>query len=123
MEIGPYRVKTTSDGQHLEYNDGSWDEFSNLMFVDNPTGTGFSYADTDSYLHELTDMASQFVVFLENWFKLFPQFEQDDVSLIPIFISYFYLQVKAKLNLIYIRYILPASPLLDSIFHILPKPY
>lgn len=81
MEIGPYRVKTTSDGQHLEYNDGSWDEFSNLMFVDNPTGTGFSYADTDSYLHELTDMASQFVVFLENWFKLFPQFEQDDIYL------------------------------------------
>ncbi|KAI6248415.1 Pheromone-processing carboxypeptidase kex1 [Erysiphe necator] len=81
MEIGPYRVRTTSDGQHLEYNDGSWDEFSNLMFVDNPIGTGFSYTDTDSYVHGLTEMASQFLTFLESWFKLFPQFEQDDIYL------------------------------------------
>lgn len=83
MEIGPYRVKSTPEGHLLEYNDGSWDEFANLMFVDNPIGTGFSYADTDSYLHELPDMADHFVKFLESWFKLFPEFEQDDVSFKP----------------------------------------
>ncbi|RKF83113.1 Pheromone-processing carboxypeptidase kex1 [Golovinomyces cichoracearum] len=81
MEVGPYRVKNTPEGQSLEYNDGSWDEFSNLMFVDNPIGTGFSYVDTDSYVHDLPIMADQFVKFLENWFKLFPQFEQDDIYL------------------------------------------
>ncbi len=78
MEIGPYRLK---DEAHLEYNDGSWDEFANILFVDNPVGTGFSYADTDSYLHELKEMADQFVVFLEKWFQIFPEYEQDDVSL------------------------------------------
>lgn len=77
MEIGPYRLK---DDEHLEYNDGSWDEFANLLFVDNPVGTGYSYVDTDSYVSELKDMADQFVTFLEKWFAVFPEYEMDDVS-------------------------------------------
>jgi carboxypeptidase D len=77
MEIGPYRV---GEGGKLSYNNGSWDEFANLLFVDQPIGTGFSYVSTDSYLHELDEMADQFIVFLEKWFALFPQYEHDDVS-------------------------------------------
>lgn len=80
MEVGPYRVRDGSKGPNLEYNPGSWDEFANIMFVDNPVGTGFSYVNTDSYVRELPVMAEQFVQFLEKWFKLFPQYEHDDVS-------------------------------------------
>lgn len=79
MEVGPYRLK---NDHKLEYNDGSWDEFANLLFVDQPVGTGFSYVNTDSYLHELDEMASQFIVFLENWFEMFPEYEKDDVRFI-----------------------------------------
>ena len=82
MEIGPYRLK---DDQHLKYNEGSWDEFANLLFVDNPVGTGFSYVDTDSYLHELPEMAEQFITFFEKWFKIFPEYEHDDVSIYASF--------------------------------------
>lgn len=78
MEVGPYRVK---EGGKLGYNDGSWDEFANLLFVDNPVGTGFSYVNTDSYLHELQEMADQFVTFLEKWFALFPEYANDDLYL------------------------------------------
>lgn len=78
MEVGPYRV---GPGGKLKYNDGSWDEFANLLFVDNPVGTGFSYVDTNSYLHELQEMADQFIAFLEQWFAIFPEFMHDDVSL------------------------------------------
>lgn len=77
MEIGPYRLK---DDAHLRYNDGSWDEFTNLLFIDNPVGTGFSYVNTDSYVQELPDMANQIVKFLEKFFELFPEYEDDDVS-------------------------------------------
>ena len=77
MEIGPYRVQ--EDGT-LRYNDGSWDEFANILFVDNPVGTGFSYVNTDSYVHELTDMADQMVTFLEKFFALFPEYQNNDVS-------------------------------------------
>ncbi|KZM25465.1 serine-type carboxypeptidase [Ascochyta rabiei] len=75
MEIGPYRV--TEDG-NLKYNNGSWDEFANLLFVDQPVGTGFSYVNTDSYLTELEQMAEHMVIFLEKWFALFPEYEHDD---------------------------------------------
>ncbi|TPX17616.1 uncharacterized protein E0L32_012096 [Thyridium curvatum] len=78
MEIGPYRLK---DDHTLVYNEGAWNEFANVMFVDNPVGTGFSYADTDSYLHELDEMADQFIIFLEKWFSLFPEYVHDDLYL------------------------------------------
>jgi carboxypeptidase D len=78
MEIGPYRLK---DKEHLLYNEGSWDEFANLLFVDNPVGTGFSYVDTDSFLHDLPEMADQFITFMEKWFAIFPEYESDDVSI------------------------------------------
>lgn len=77
MEIGPYRLK---DESTLQYNDGSWDEFANILFVDNPVGTGFSYVDTDSYVHELKDMADQMILFLTKFFILFPEYEDNDVS-------------------------------------------
>jgi carboxypeptidase D len=76
MEIGPYRVG--QDGV-LSYNNGSWDEFANLLFVDNPVGTGFSYVNTNSYLKELDQMTDQFIAFLEKWFALFPEYAQDDL--------------------------------------------
>ncbi|KAI1098920.1 alpha/beta-hydrolase [Jackrogersella minutella] len=76
MEIGPYRLK---DENTLEHNNGSWNEFANLLFVDNPVGTGFSYVDTNSYVHELDEMANQFVTFLDKWYKLFPEYEHDDI--------------------------------------------
>ncbi|KAL9013123.1 MAG: hypothetical protein Q9173_002166 [Seirophora scorigena] len=76
MEIGPYRL---NDKEHLVYNDGAWDEFANVLFVDNPVGTGFSYVDTDSYVHELTEMANQMVQFLEKFFELFPEYLMNDL--------------------------------------------
>lgn len=76
MEVGPYRVN--EDGT-LRYNDGSWDEFANILFVDNPVGTGFSYVDGDSYIHELDTMAQQMVSFLEHFFALFPEVAADDL--------------------------------------------
>ena len=76
MEIGPYRLK---DDAHLVYSDGAWDEFANLLFVDNPVGTGYSYVDTDSFTHELVEMANQLVKFLEKFFSLFPEYEGNDL--------------------------------------------
>ena len=77
MEIGPYRVR---EGGKLELNDGSWDEFANVLFVDNPVGTGFSYVDGDALVSDLDEMAEQFVSFLEKWFAIFPEYSHGDVS-------------------------------------------
>lgn len=76
LELGPYRP--TKDGR-LEVVDGSWDEFANLLFVDQPVGTGYSYVSTDSYVHELGDAAAQMVTFLEKFFEIFPEYETNEV--------------------------------------------
>ncbi|OQE15927.1 hypothetical protein PENSTE_c026G00942 [Penicillium steckii] len=76
MEVGPYRVM---DNGTLEYNKGSWDEFANLLFVDQPVGTGFSYVQTKDYLHDLEPLADHFVIFLEKFFEMFPEYEKDDI--------------------------------------------
>jgi carboxypeptidase D len=80
MEIGPYRVQA---GGNLEYNNGSWDEFANVLFVDQPVGTGFSYVNTNSYLSELDQATNHMIIFLEKFFGLFPEYEHDDVSISP----------------------------------------
>lgn len=77
MEIGPYRVR---QDMTLGVNNGSWNEFANLLFVDNPVGTGYSYVDTNNYVHGLKGMADQFIIFMEKFFKIFPEYEYDDVS-------------------------------------------
>jgi carboxypeptidase D len=76
MEIGPYRLK---DDHTLVENEGSWHEFANVLFVDQPVGTGFSYVNTNHYLHELNEMADHFVIFLTKFFELFPEYEADDI--------------------------------------------
>ncbi|BFZ56140.1 Cell death protease [Savitreella phatthalungensis] len=75
MEVGPYRVH---DGGKLTANPGSWHEESNVLFVDQPLGTGFSFVDTDHYLHELEEMAQHFLSFMDGWFQEFPERRHDE---------------------------------------------
>ncbi|KAK9466806.1 Alpha/Beta hydrolase protein [Lipomyces arxii] len=76
MEVGPFRVG--SDGK-LVQNSGRWNQYANVLFVDNPLGTGFSFVDTDSYLHELPEMVNDFMTFMDTFFDLFPQYLVDDM--------------------------------------------
>uniref|UniRef100_A0A6V7QUX1 Uncharacterized protein n=1 Tax=Ananas comosus var. bracteatus TaxID=296719 RepID=A0A6V7QUX1_ANACO len=43
-ENGPFKI---SDNMSLIWNQYGWDQASNIMFVDQPTGTGFSYSSDD----------------------------------------------------------------------------
>ncbi|KAF4591796.1 pheromone-processing carboxypeptidase KEX1 [Ophiocordyceps camponoti-floridani] len=76
MEIGPYRV---TDQGTLTLNNGSWNEFANLLFVDNPVGTGYSFVNTDSFVEELDEAAEQFIKFLKKFFDVFPEYQRDDI--------------------------------------------
>lgn len=69
MEVGPFRVK----GDKLVENPGAWNQDANLLFVDQPIGVGLSTSDTDSYIHELPEMAADMMTFFDNYFKLFPE--------------------------------------------------
>lgn len=68
MESGPFRV---DENENLYMNKGSWHEVANLVFVDQPGGTGFSI--TKDYDKDLIRVGEDFVVFLEKYFQVFPE--------------------------------------------------
>eukprot|EP01135_Chromosphaera_perkinsii_P002375 Nk52_evm29s222 gene=Nk52_evmTU29s222 len=74
MENGPY--KTKDDGT-LEKNAFSWHTNANLMFVDQPAGTGFSY--TENYDRSDEEIAQDFHVFLGKFFDRYPQYKNNDL--------------------------------------------
>jgi serine carboxypeptidase-like clade 4 len=71
-ENGPY---TLDDNLNLAINPYSWNSFANMIFVDQPVGTGFSYADSVfDYVIDEAGVAQDMWVFLQQFFALYPQY-------------------------------------------------
>ncbi|KAK4050424.1 Cell death protease [Microbotryomycetes sp. JL201] len=77
MEVGPLRLEPGGNGQ-LKEVDGAWNEYANIIFIDQPVGTGYSYAATNQYVHELPEAADHVVEFLSQFYKVFPEFIKHD---------------------------------------------
>ncbi|EJD53656.1 alpha/beta-hydrolase [Auricularia subglabra TFB-10046 SS5] len=78
MEIGPWRVDNKGG---LKYVDGGWEEYANVVFVDQPPGTGLSYASSDKYVHELGEASSHVIQFMRTFYDIFPEFKVMDTYL------------------------------------------
>lgn len=71
-ENGPYWIR---DNLTLERNDHSWNNNSNVLYVDQPVGTGLSKATKDQLVHNEEEVSSDFYVFLVQFFDKFPQYK------------------------------------------------
>jgi len=72
-ENGPF---TINDDLTLTKNEYSWNEVSNLLFVDQPLGTGFSSTDKPDHYARNEDMvASYFYRFLTLFVEKFPEYK------------------------------------------------
>ncbi|KAI5893580.1 alpha/beta-hydrolase [Schizophyllum commune H4-8] len=72
MENGPWRV----DGNGgLKVADGGWEEYTTMVYVDQPAGTGFSYTATNHYVQTLEEASQQLLVFLHNFYDVFPEYK------------------------------------------------
>ncbi|KAM6496201.1 Alpha/Beta hydrolase fold [Amanita muscaria] len=78
MEVGPWRYNGKGGFQVKE---GGWEEYTTIIYVDQPAGTGFSYTSTDHFISSPTEAAEQFLVFLRNLYKVFPQYINMDTYL------------------------------------------
>ncbi|OVA06949.1 Peptidase S10 [Macleaya cordata] len=75
-ENGPF---TISDNMSLVWNDYGWDKASNLIYVDQPTGTGFSYSSDKRDLRQNEEgVSNDLHDFLQAFFAKHPQFQNND---------------------------------------------
>lgn len=75
MEVGPWRT----DGKGgFQVQEGGWEEYATMVFVDQPAGTGFSYTSTDHYVHLMDEAQKQFLQFLQQFYKVFPEYQRMD---------------------------------------------
>lgn len=78
LESGPFRIDKS---QNVVMNNGSWHKSSDVIYVDQPAGTGFSYTEQGKYVHELYDMAFYFIKFMEEYYKIYPEELDNDIYL------------------------------------------
>ncbi|MBA0598084.1 serine carboxypeptidase-like 31 isoform X1 [Gossypium raimondii] len=74
QEIGPFIVDT--DGRGIKFNNFSWNQEANMLFLESPIGVGFSYSNTSTDYDNLGDefTANDAYTFLHKWFMKFPSY-------------------------------------------------
>ena len=75
-ENGPYRV---NDDLTLAVNEHGWDTVANLIYVDQPIGTGFSYStDPADDVHDERRVAEDMLQFLTEFAEAHPELADND---------------------------------------------
>ncbi|CAG8671300.1 12582_t:CDS:2 [Cetraspora pellucida] len=76
VEIGP--CKTQNNGTSTITNPNSWTEVSNVIFLDQPIGVGFSYSDDVYNVTSSEQAAADMYTFLQLFFQRFPEYSKLD---------------------------------------------
>ncbi|XP_076902159.1 serine carboxypeptidase-like [Bidens hawaiensis] len=75
-ENGPFIIQKNLS---LVWNEYGWDQASNLLYVDQPTGTGFSYtSDRRDIRHDEQGVSRDLYDFLQAFFKEHPEYTKND---------------------------------------------
>jgi len=75
-ENGP--CTPTADGLDTVRNEYSWNSNANIMWVDQPSGVGYSYGDKVDYDSNETEVADDLYAFLQEFFEAHPQYQQNE---------------------------------------------
>jgi len=75
-ENGPYSVDNNSP-YNVSLNPYAWNSKANLLYVDQPVGTGWSYADVSAdYVRNETEVAADMYQFLQQFMTMYPQYSK-----------------------------------------------
>ena len=76
LENGPYKMDME---KQLHYNPYTWSKVANMVYIDNPIGTGFSVAERPSDMDKMEDaVAADFHTFMLGYLAQHPEFEGRD---------------------------------------------
>lgn len=74
MELGPCRIKPSSNENEppsVEFNPFSWNNNASLIFIDQPVGVGFSYADYGEHVGRTEEAAKDIAAFVAIFMETF----------------------------------------------------
>jgi carboxypeptidase C (cathepsin A) len=77
FENGPFQLVDEGEGNEVgvTMNPWSWNTNANVIYIDQPAGTGFSsVGNIHGYVHDEKEMAVEMYIFLQGWLKTFPQY-------------------------------------------------
>lgn len=72
FENGPCSI--VSGGNDTAHNPYSWNEIFNIIYLDEPIGTGYSYTDDGSQVDTLADLTVDVYAFLRLFLQKYPQY-------------------------------------------------
>eukprot|EP00123_Amoebidium_parasiticum_P019154 comp24344_c4_seq2/m.46420 comp24344_c4_seq2/g.46420 ORF comp24344_c4_seq2/g.46420 comp24344_c4_seq2/m.46420 type:complete len:473 (-) comp24344_c4_seq2:296-1714(-) len=84
LELGPFMVEKGGGeaGFAIVPREGAWNQESNLVFFDQPVGTGFAYANSEDQLtHNEYEVAQQFFDAFQNFLDVFPHLRKNPIYL------------------------------------------
>lgn len=77
LELGPFRL--AEDKQTIKLNPYSWHLEANMLFIDQPVGTGFSFTKSKSGYAKNDDMINtQFYLFMKSFLALYPRYVHNE---------------------------------------------
>lgn len=80
-EHGPFSV--SADGSSLVMRQYAWTNNFNVMYIDNPVGTGFSYTmSNDGFATDENEVGQDLLNFLYQFYELYPQYQN-----LPLYIT------------------------------------
>ncbi|CAF1927508.1 unnamed protein product [Rotaria magnacalcarata] len=95
---------------------------ANLLFVDQPVGTGFSNTVNNSFVGDLNEMANQFLSFLDRYVDVFPELLDNDIysageSFAGQYIPFIAKDILIKRSMLKLRGLLIGNGWIDPVTH------
>ncbi|KAJ1772351.1 Cell death protease [Coemansia sp. RSA 1843] len=73
MENGPYKFDSAN---RIKFRDYSLTQQFDVLYIDQPFGTGFSVSNVDNYKTSFKDVSLTLLSFLEKFYAVFPEYRQ-----------------------------------------------
>nr|AKO90273.1 cathepsin A4 [Tigriopus japonicus] len=76
---GPIITRFDENGDTVgTVNEYTWAKKANMLYIDNPVGSGYSYTKTSGLPTSQEDVAIDLYEFLIQWFTMFPQYQANE---------------------------------------------
>lgn len=76
LELGALRIQR--DGNLTLARPGhAWNEYADVVYVDQPVGTGYSYVANGAYAQSLAQVADEFVYFVREFMQVYPAYTNE----------------------------------------------